>query len=126
MQNSKQLAGLIGPVVVAMTISEALNQDIWATNIAPAIYLNGTLLFVAALAVLRVHNHWVWSWEVLITLVGWFFLLLGLFRMFAPALFLQGVQNTSTLVRVIPPIVLSSVGFFLTYKGYSRAKVISN
>jgi uncharacterized membrane protein YhaH (DUF805 family) len=122
MQNSKNLAGLIGPIVIVMTTSEALNEHIWVTNIAPVIYLNGTLLFVAALAILRTHNYWVRAWPVLITLVGWFFLLLGLLRMFAPTLFLQGVQNTTTLVRIVPPIMLSAIGFFLTYKGYSRAK----
>jgi len=123
MTNSKQLAGLIGPVVIVMTTSEAVNEHIWINNTAPVIYLNGTLLFVAALAILRVHNHWVLSWSVLITLVGWFFLLLGLFRVYAPALFLQGVQNTATLVRIIPPIILSSIGIFLTYKGYNRTKI---
>jgi hypothetical protein len=122
MQNSKQLAGLIGPIIIVMTTSEALNEHIWVTNIASVIYLNGTLLFVAALAILRIHNHWVRAWPLLITLVGWFFLLLGLFRMFAPTLFLHGVQNTTTLVRIVPPIILSTIGFFLTYKGYSRAK----
>jgi hypothetical protein len=122
MQNSKQLAGLIGPIVIVMTTSEALNNHIWVTNTAPVIYLNGTLLFVAALAILRVHNHWVRAWPVLITLVGWFFLFLGLFRMFVPALFLQGVQNTTTIVRILPPIMLSATGFFLTYKGYNYKK----
>jgi uncharacterized membrane protein YgdD (TMEM256/DUF423 family) len=122
MQNSKQLAGLIGPIVIVMTTSEALNEHIWVTNIAPAIYLNGTVLFAAALAILRIHNHWVWDWPVLITLVGWFFLLLGLFRMFAPSFFLQGVQNTTPLMRIVPPIILSTIGVFLTYKGYSRSK----
>ena len=122
MENSKQLAGLIGPLVIVTTTSEALNQRIWVTNIAPVIYLNGTLLFAGALAILRIHNHWVKAWPILITLVGWFFLLLGLFRMFAPAFFLQGVQHTTPVVRIVPPIVLSAIGFFLTYKGYSRAK----
>lgn len=122
MQNSKQLAGLIGPIVSVMTISEALNEGIWVKNIAPVIYLNGTLLFVAALAILRIHNHWVRHWSVLITLVGWFSLLLGLFRMFAPSFFLQGVQNTTPFMRVILPIVLSTIGVFLAYKGYSAAK----
>lgn len=126
MTNSRQLAKLIGPTIVVMTISEALNEDIWVANVAPAIYLNGTIMFVAALSILLVHNQWVRAWPVLITLVSWFFLLLGLFRMFAPVLFLQGVQNTSPLIRFVPPLILSIVGFFLTYKGYSREKTIGN
>jgi len=52
MTSSRHLAGLIGPAVMALTASEALNFRIWATNIAPVTYLNGTLLFVAGLSVL--------------------------------------------------------------------------
>ncbi len=40
-------------------------------------------MFVGGLAIVRAHNRWQRDWTVLATLVGWFFLLLGLFRMFA-------------------------------------------
>lgn len=59
MTDSKQLAALIGPTLVANSIGEALNLDIWDTNLAPVTYLNGTLLFVAGLALIRAHNRWV-------------------------------------------------------------------
>ncbi len=41
MTNSKQIAGLIGPTIIgiALTISEAMNLQIWANNIAPVTYL---------------------------------------------------------------------------------------
>ena len=47
------------------------------------VYLSGALMFVTGLAVVRAHNLWVRNWTVLVTLTGWFFLLLGLLRMFA-------------------------------------------
>jgi len=119
MKNSKQLAGLIGPVIILMTISEAINEHIWVSNIASMIYLNGTILFVAGFSIIRVHNIWR-GWPILITLVSWFFMLLGLFRMFAPDIFLQGVQNTSPVMRIVPPSVLSIIGIYLTFKGYGR------
>lgn len=57
----------------------------------------------------------------MVTLVGWFAILLGLFRMFAPELFLQGyVQNTSTMMLAAPPMVLSAIGIYLTFKAYRR------
>ena len=38
MQNSKQLAGFLGPIIIVMTISEAVNEHIWVTNIAPQVF----------------------------------------------------------------------------------------
>lgn len=43
---------------MALTISEALNLHIWRVNIVPVTYLNGLLLFVAGLSIVRAHNRW--------------------------------------------------------------------
>ena len=120
MADSKYIAGLVGPTIIAVTVSEAINVHIWANNIAPVIYLNGSILFVAGLSIVRAHNHWIRSWPVMVTVVGWFVILLGLFRMFAPELFLRGVQNTSTSAAFAGPMILSAIGVFLTFKAYSR------
>ena len=117
MTNSKQLA-LIGPTIIAVTISEALNFHIWAANTAAGVHLNGALLFVAGLAIIRSHNHWVRRWPVLVTLTGWFVMVLGLFRMFAPELQLESAKNT-TLVIPLTMVVLA-IGIFLTFRAYSR------
>ncbi len=58
MTNSKQIAGLIGPTLIALGVAETLNLHIWATNISSVIYLNDTILFVVGLAIVRAHNHW--------------------------------------------------------------------
>lgn len=84
MVNSKQLAGLIGPTLIVLSLSEAKNLHIWAHNNAPVTYLAGLLWFVAGLAVVRVHNHWRLGWALLITLSGWLALCIGLFRAFFP------------------------------------------
>jgi hypothetical protein len=84
MADSRRLAGLIGPTLVVLGVTEAMNMDIFAAQTAPVVYLNGTILFVAGLAVVRAHPRWVWGWPVLVTLSGWLALLLGLFRMIAP------------------------------------------
>ena len=69
MTNSKYIAGFIGPTLIALALSEALNLHIWAVNIAPVTYLNGTLLFIAGLSIIRAHNYWISGWPVIITLV---------------------------------------------------------
>src|SRR5580765_6511409 len=68
---SRAIAGIAGPTMVAIGASEALTYRIWASNIAPLISLNGALLFVAGLAIVRAHNRWTRGWPVLVTLTGW-------------------------------------------------------
>ncbi len=120
MATSRQIAGLIGPTLIVLTISETINIHIWAANIAPAIYLNGALLFVAGLSIVHAHNLWVRGWPVMVTLVGWFVMLLGLFRMFAPELQLRGAQNTSAVIA--GTMIVLAIGIFLTFKAYWSRK----
>ena len=118
MTNSKRIAGLLGPALIAVTISETINLQIWATNIAPVVFLNGTLLFVAGLSIVRDHNRWTRGWPVLVTLTGWILLLGGLSRMFAPVSALQAAQNNTAVLA--STVVLCVIGIVLTFKGYSR------
>ena len=67
MANSKHIAGLLGPILIAISITESINLDIFANTSAHLVYLNGTLLFVAGLAIVRGHNQWTTRWPVLVT-----------------------------------------------------------
>jgi hypothetical protein len=120
--NSKHIAGLVGPTLIAMTISESdfLQPHLYDTQIAPVVYLSGTLLFVAGLAIVRVHNRWMGDWTVLVTLIGWFAIFGGLFRMFATKLYQKSAQNTTAFL--VLELVLLAVGIFLTFKAYVRIK----
>ncbi len=116
MDNSRQIAGLIGPTLIVLALSEALNLHIWATNMAPVIYLNGALLFVAGLSIVRAHNRWTLRWPVLVTLTGWVTILGGLYRMFLPEA-RQAGENPATYVMFMG---LCVIGIFLTFKAYRR------
>lgn len=120
MTSSRQIAGLLGPTIVALTMSEALNLHIWENNIPSVTYLNGTLLFVAGLAIIRAHNRWTRGWTVLVTLAGWFVTLGGLYRMFAPEA-PQAPQSSSTYVGLA---ALFAMGIFLTFKSYGGGDTI--
>ena len=122
MVNSKNIAGLIGPSIVAITLSETVNIQIWAGNSAAGVYLNGAILFVAGLAIVRAHNFWVRGWPVLITLTGWFIMLLGLFRMFFPELQLEGAKHTSAVS--VEAMLLMLVGLYLCYQAYRSSDPI--
>lgn len=114
MANSRDLAALIGPTMIALGATEALNFSMFSGQIAPVVYLNGAILFVVGLALMRVHNRWVWAWPVLITLTGWALLLGGLYRMIAPAA-PQAPEGGASFVMFA---ALALIGAFLSYKGY--------
>lgn len=119
MATSKQIAGLLGPTMVAIGASEAFTFRIWDANIAPLIALNGLLLFVAGLAIVRAHNRWTRSWPVLITLTGWLGIVAGLFRMFAPEV-QQAAENAPT--TIVTAIVFGLIGLVLTFNAYRRER----
>ena len=116
MASSRDIAALVGPALVAFTASETINFHIWATSLAPVVYLNGTLLLVAGLAIVRAHNRWRRNWSVLVTLVGWLGMVAGLYRMFAPEA-RQGGENLPTYGVIA---VLFTMGSILTFHAYRR------
>jgi hypothetical protein len=119
---SKPIAGLVGPALVAMLVSESplVQPHLYDAQIPPVVYLSGTLMFVGGLAVVRAHNHWARDWTVLVTLSGWFFLVLGLFRMFAAGAYQRGSANTSATVFTILEGILLAVALVMTFKAYTR------
>ena len=124
MHDSKQIAGLVGPVLVAMMVSEfpLVQPHLYDAQIPPVVYLSGVLMFTAGLAIVRAHNRWVRNWTVLVTLAGWLALSLGLFRMFAASLYRQSAANTSTTVFMVLEAILLVLGLIMTFKAYARGK----
>jgi hypothetical protein len=121
MTSSKRIAGLVGPTIVAMIVSEfpLVQPHLYDAQIPPVVYLSGVLMFVAGLAIVRAHNRWVLDWTGLVTLSGWFFLGLGLFRMFAADAYQRGSANTGTAVFMVLEGVLLMCGLVMTFKAYS-------
>ena len=123
MANSKQIAALLGPTMVAMLVAEfpLVQPHLYDAQIPPVVYLSGVLMFVAGLAIVRAHNIWVRNWTVLVTLSGWSFLLLGLVRMFAAGQYRQATASTSSGVFILLEGCLLVVALFITFKAYSRS-----
>ena len=98
-----------------------MNLPIFANNPAPVVYLNGTLLFVAGLSIIRAHNRWTRGWPVLVTFVGWLFLLGGLIRMIAPEFAQRSVQDPTPVYALL--LVLLAIGILLTFKAYRSERM---
>jgi len=120
--NSKRIAGLVGPTLVAMIVSECplVQPHLYDAQIPPVVYLSGVLMFVGGLAIIQAHNHWARDWTVLVTLSGLFGLVLGLFRMFAAGAYQRQSANTSTTVFMVLEAFLLTIGLIMTFKAYRR------
>ena len=122
MANSKQIAGLVGPTLVVMLASEfpLVQPHLYDEQIPPVVYLSGVLMFVGGLAVVRAHNHWSRSWTALVTLSGWFGVVLGLFRMFAASQYQRGFAKTSATTFMVLEGILFTAAIVMTFKAYRR------
>ena len=115
-ERSRRLAGLVGPALIAITASEAVNLDLVREQYRFDSYLDGSVVFVAGLSLVRGHNRWVPSWPVLLTLTGWTAMLGGLVRMFTPRAG-RGRAGPAAYAGIAVPF---GVGVFLTVKAYAR------
>ncbi len=99
--------------MIALGATEVLNIRMFEGQIAPVVYLNGTILFVAGLAVIRAHNRWLWNWRTFITL--WLGVVAGRsYRMIAP----QAPQTHAGAASYAMFATLVVIGLGPTYKGY--------
>ena|SRR5580765_2791601 len=117
MTRSRQIAAFLGPVLIVLAVSEAKNLQIWEVGVAPLTYLAGLLWFLGGLAIVSLHNRWSAGWAVAITIVGWFLLLGGLFRLLFPDA-QQGNQNTPAVGAYALDAVLLALGVLMTFKAY--------
>jgi hypothetical protein len=105
---------------MAMVASEfpLVQPHLYDAQIPPVVYLSGMLMFVAGLAIVRVHNRWCLDWTVLVTLVGWFLLALGLVRMFAAGQYQRGSAATAPATFMVIEGALFVIGLVLTVQAY--------
>jgi len=119
MAETRRIARILGPTLVALSASEAANPHIWAGVPVAQVYLAGSLWLVAGLSIVCTHNRWSGGWPALVTVMGWFAVVGGLFRMFAPEVAQRSVPSPVVLLSLQG--VLFAVGVFITYKGFRRA-----
>ena len=127
MTNSKMIAGLMGPTLIAIAagmlfnlgsfllLSEQISRD------TGLIFVSGILSFIAGLAILPTHNIWA-GWPVVVTVFGWLAVLGGLLRMMFPTRVaaIAAKIGGSTGSSIAGAVVLLVLGAFLSFKGYSR------
>lgn len=125
MTNSVFIASLIGPVLLAVSISLLLNRATFEDLLRHlndnifVIILAGIALLVSGIAIVQTHNIWQ-GWPVIITLFGWLAIVGGLMRiLFAPRMqsLAEKVAGNRTALTASTAISLL-LGLFLTGKGF--------
>jgi hypothetical protein len=111
---ARQLASILGPVMVVTSTTEWVNLHIWAAQLPVVVYLNGTVLFIAGLVVLRLHRRWSRAWPAAVTLAGWLILVAGLLRMAFP----EAPQPRDGLLATSLIAFVLAYGSVLTWLGY--------
>lgn len=125
-ETSQRIAGLIGPLFIAVAVSILMNRENMSemaaelTNGWSLIVLSGALLFVAGIAIVRVHNVWQGGWPVIVTVLGWLAIVSGLARMIYPrqlaGMAVSFASNMTALV--LSAVALLFLGVYLTLRGY--------
>jgi len=118
MEVSRRIARILGPFLMVLSLTEGFNIQVFAGNPAQVVFLNGTLLLAAGIAILQAYARWSWSLSTLVTVAGWAFLLSGLYRMAAPAA-TQLAEGPATVALLATLFV---IGGLLSFKGYGPGR----
>ncbi|MCH9807613.1 MAG: hypothetical protein K0U74_07775 [Alphaproteobacteria bacterium] len=127
MTTSQFIAGLIGPVSMAIATFMVIRRESFAqftreaVSNRPLIFLAGILLMLAGLTIIQTHNLWVWDWRVIITVLGWLCVLGGLVRIFSPEYAQTIVDNIKPdhPAVIVTAVLYFALGAFLTAKAYA-------
>jgi hypothetical protein len=128
MTTSRTIAGLIGPTLAAMGLAMLINLGSFPEIVAqvahdpPLIFVLGILLFVAGIAIVRVHNVWSGGWPVVVTVLGWLAIVGGIGRMFFPTRLAAFAATLAprTGVIAVAAIILLVLGAYLSWQAYRR------
>lgn len=121
---SRFIAGLMGPVLMALGSSMLLNRQLApeiAAEVAHSkglIIISGVSLLVAGLAIVQCHATWR-GWPAVITALGWLSVLSGLARILFPFELADfAAQISAPAVGNAAAAVCIALGAFLTAKAY--------
>ena len=126
MERSRFIAKLIGPLCVAAGLGLLFNGEVYKAMFERGlhdhlvIYLSGVISLSVGLAIVVLHNRWVWHWPVIITVFGWLGVIGGAVRMICP----QTVEQIGAAALAHPSFLVADgmlaalLGVLISYFGY--------
>ena len=96
MNTSKYIARLMGPVLLIIGIGMVAGLFVEGESYSSLmkefigsralVFITGVLALLAGLAIVNAHNLWVPDWRVVVTVLGWLFIVRGVTNLVVPAL----------------------------------------
>lgn len=128
MVTSLFIAKLLGLYLSIISVLLLVKKDFFMTMIEdflthPALLaFQGAINIFSGLILILVHNVWIWSWPVVITLFGYFLLFRGIFIFLCPETAVtwgKKMQESKKLPCL--GIILLLLGLWLSYVGFFSA-----
>jgi hypothetical protein len=120
------IARLLGPLLAATGLGMLLNATFYAAAVAEGarspvlIAISGMATLLGGIAILNAHHAWTADWRVLITIIGWLFIIAGLVRLIVPTVAetVAPVVYSGPAAEIVAGAVVLIVGAFLSFEGY--------
>jgi hypothetical protein len=117
------IAGVFGPFLAIMGLWMLLYADnlmkVWtAIKNSPAlVYLISILTLLAGIIIVKEYNMWAWDACLLVTLLGWVFVLRGVMGLFVPQVLIRWTIGNSSVAKIqgIIPFVWGLALCWLAY-----------
>ena len=126
MATSIFLAKLIGPIALVIGLALLFNGAVYRAmtqqflDSYALIFLAGMLTIAAGIATVLSHNVWSADWRVIITILGWLWIVCGAVRLDAPQF--AASMGRSTLANPLTPKIGAAIclvlGALLCFFGY--------
>jgi hypothetical protein len=120
------IARLIGPVFVVTGLGMLVNAKFYAAAVAEGaaspvlIAISAIATLLGGVAILNAHRAWTADWRVLVTIIGWVFVIAGLLRLILP----KFVESAAPAVysgpaaEIVAGAIILVVGAILSFAGY--------
>jgi len=123
------IARLVGPLFAALGLGLLLNATFYAAAVGEGahspvlIAIAGMATLVAGTAILNAYRAWTADWRVLVTVIGWIFIIAGLIRLILPTLAetLAPAVYSGPAALMVAGVVVLIVGGILSFEGYRTA-----
>ena len=120
------IARLIGPLFAALGLGMIVNATFYATAVGEGahspvlIVISGMATLLGGLAILNAYHAWTADWRVLVTLIGWLFVIAGLIRLILPTVAetVAPIVYSSPAALIVAGAIVLVIGAILGFVGY--------
>lgn len=123
METSVLIARLLAAIYISIGVGVLINSSYYRDAFdkmmkdSSLYYMGGFMALTMGVLIVSFHNHWVQSWEVVITILGWAAVVKGVFLFIAPKQMMSWGRVWLKNMPLLGVIVLL-LGLFFGYFGF--------